>query len=85
MDRSVRFDQSAGRPLFPLGLIVVGLLAFCGAVAYPFQQLFRGLSPTTLGYPTLVLPAEVGVVAVSLLLLAVVTTVYGVLLLFVRL
>jgi hypothetical protein len=82
MNRRVRSDQ---RPLLPLGLIVVGLLALCGAVAYPFQQLFRGLSPASLRSSALVLPAEVGVVSVCLVLLAVVTTVYGVLLLFLRL
>jgi hypothetical protein len=87
MDERVRLEPSTRRPLLPFGLILVGLIALCGAVAYPFQRMFGApsTSPAALRSPALVLPAEVSAVTLCLVLLAVVATVYGSLLLFVRL
>ena len=87
MDERVRLERSTRRPLLPLGLILVGLTALCGAVIYPFQQVFGAPSASlaALRSPALVLPAEASAVTLCLVLLAVVTTVYGTLLLFIRL
>ena len=87
MTDTLRPGRTSGTPLVPLGLLFVALLALCGAVVYPFQQLFWQLSPTALLATDAVLPvpARVGVVVVGLLALVVVATTYSVVLLIGRL
>jgi hypothetical protein len=74
-----------GDPLVPLGLLVVGLLALCLAVFYPFQQLFRQLSPTALLSGSLVIPAETVALVATLVAVFVVATLYGMVTLLLRL
>jgi hypothetical protein len=85
MSPSTRPAGTYEDPFVPLGLIVAGLIALCLAVLYPFQRLLWGLSPTDLLSGGFSLSAETVVVAACFLCFAGVATLYGVVLLLLRL
>ncbi|WP_318568275.1 hypothetical protein [Salinigranum marinum] len=85
MSRGVRSAEGYEDPLVPLGLIVTGLLALCLAVFYPFQQLFWGSSPMALLSGDIVIPSSTVVIVAILVCFATIATLYGVVLLFLRL
>jgi hypothetical protein len=85
MDGSTRPGRTNEAPVVPLGLLVVGLGAFCGAVVYPVQQAVWHRSPTALLAVDVVLPTEVVTVVLVLVALGVVTTTYSLVLLVGRL
>jgi hypothetical protein len=84
MVESTRSGRTNETPVVPLGLLVVGVVALCGAVLYPFQQVFWHHSPTTLLAADIALPAGVVTVALVLVALSVVTMSYSVVLLVTR-
>ena len=81
MNKSLRSDRAEKAPVVPLGMLLVGLISLCGAVIYPFQQVFWHQSPTALLFADVALPAGAVAVVFGLVALAVVATTYSVILL----
>lgn len=75
-----------GDPILSLGLLFVGLLSLCFAALYPLQSVLDQLSPLGLApNAVVVIAADTYLVVAGCLVISAVTTILGLLLLFLRL
>lgn len=86
MGRRVLSSGTKTTEVRALGLLVIGLVSFCLAILVPLRPLLDKSDPfAVISGAIFVLPPETLIVSAGLLLLSAAATVFGLLLLFVRL
>lgn len=83
--RNARRDTTHDAPVASLVLLLVGAGALCLAVLYPVERVLRTVSADALVTGPILIPGSVVTTAVGLALIATAATIFGILLLFLRL